>query len=76
MLVTFTILRYHLDLCHNIFGEGVYPEVDATNVYYGGTKIAGQCIYVSLNNASRKRSLKFRFTCTALILKNPAFLDL
>lgn len=35
---------YHLDLCKNVFGEGVYPDVDATNIYYGGTKIAGSKI--------------------------------
>ena len=33
--------RYHLDLCKNVFGEGFYPDVDTTNIYYGGTKIAG-----------------------------------
>ena len=33
--------RYHLDLCKNVFGEGIYPDVDATNLYYGGTDIAG-----------------------------------
>ncbi|KAL2459061.1 Serine carboxypeptidase S28 family protein [Forsythia ovata] len=32
--------RYHLDLCKNVFREGIYPDVDATNIYYGGTKIA------------------------------------
>ncbi|PIA57138.1 hypothetical protein AQUCO_00600106v1 [Aquilegia coerulea] len=36
--------RYHLDLCKNVFGQGVYPDVDATNIYYGGTKIAGSKI--------------------------------
>ncbi|KAK1410465.1 hypothetical protein QVD17_37002 [Tagetes erecta] len=36
--------RYHLDLCKNVFGEGVYPPVDATNLYYGGTDIAGSKI--------------------------------
>ncbi|TXG59762.1 hypothetical protein EZV62_014335 [Acer yangbiense] len=36
--------RYHLDLCKNVFGEGIYPEVDMTNIYYGGTKIAGSKI--------------------------------
>lgn len=36
--------RYHLDLCKNVFGEGIYPDVDATNIYYGGTKIAGSKI--------------------------------
>ncbi|THU74313.1 hypothetical protein C4D60_Mb04t32040 [Musa balbisiana] len=36
--------RYHLDLCKNIFGEGVYPDVEMTNIYYGGTRIAGSKI--------------------------------
>ncbi|XP_077221052.1 putative serine protease EDA2 isoform X2 [Tasmannia lanceolata] len=36
--------RYHLDLCKNVFGEGIYPDVDMTNLYYGGTKIAGSKI--------------------------------
>ncbi|GLU19805.1 hypothetical protein SLE2022_360320 [Rubroshorea leprosula] len=36
--------RYHLDLCKNVFGEGIYPHVDETNIYYGGTKIAGSKI--------------------------------
>ncbi|KAK9129607.1 hypothetical protein Sjap_010094 [Stephania japonica] len=36
--------RYHLDLCKNVFGEGIYPDVDATNIYYGGTRIAGSRI--------------------------------
>ena len=35
------LYRYHLDLCKNVFGDSVYPKVDVTNVYYGGTKIAG-----------------------------------
>ncbi|XP_047310453.1 probable serine protease EDA2 [Impatiens glandulifera] len=39
--------RYHLDLCKNVFGEGVYPDVDATNLYYGGTNIAGSKIIFS-----------------------------
>ncbi|KAK9670607.1 hypothetical protein RND81_13G212700 [Saponaria officinalis] len=34
-------IRYHLDLCKNVFGDNVYPEVEATNLYYGGSKIAG-----------------------------------
>jgi hypothetical protein len=33
--------RYHLNLCKNVFGKGIFPDVDATNIYYGGTKIAG-----------------------------------
>ncbi|CAN7120162.1 unnamed protein product [Brassica rapa subsp. narinosa] len=32
--------KYHLDLCNSLFGKGVYPEVDATNLYYGGDRIA------------------------------------
>uniref|UniRef100_A0A7N1A6R7 Serine protease EDA2 n=1 Tax=Kalanchoe fedtschenkoi TaxID=63787 RepID=A0A7N1A6R7_KALFE len=36
--------RYHLDLCKNVFGEGIYPDVDATNLYYGGKNIAGSKI--------------------------------
>ncbi|XP_027078402.1 probable serine protease EDA2 isoform X2 [Coffea arabica] len=39
--------RYHLDLCKNVFGEGIYPDVDATNLYYGGTDIAGSKIVFS-----------------------------
>ena len=35
------INKYHLDLCKNVFREGVYPVVDTTNVYYGGKNIAG-----------------------------------
>ncbi|RZB60869.1 probable serine protease EDA2 [Glycine soja] len=37
-------IKYHLDLCKNVFGEGIFPDVDATNLYYGGTKIAGSKI--------------------------------
>ncbi|KAK6150564.1 hypothetical protein DH2020_015496 [Rehmannia glutinosa] len=36
--------RYHLDLCKNVFGEGISPDVTATNLYYGGTRIAGSKI--------------------------------
>nr|KAJ0190682.1 hypothetical protein LSAT_V11C800449580 [Lactuca sativa] len=36
--------KYHLDLCKNVFGEGVYPVVDATNGYYGGKNIAGSTL--------------------------------
>ncbi|WCJ32576.1 Serine carboxypeptidase S28 family protein [Euphorbia peplus] len=36
--------QYHLDLCKNVFGEGIYPDVDATNIYYGGTRIEGSKI--------------------------------
>ncbi|KAJ8512526.1 hypothetical protein OPV22_002960 [Ensete ventricosum] len=34
-------LRYHLDLCKEIFGEGISPNLNMTNIYYGGTNIAG-----------------------------------
>ncbi|CAJ1942415.1 unnamed protein product [Sphenostylis stenocarpa] len=37
-------ILYHLDLCENVFGKGTFPDVDATNLYYGGTKIAGSKI--------------------------------
>ncbi|GKD44861.1 hypothetical protein Tco_1269506 [Tanacetum coccineum] len=30
---------YHLDLCKNMIGEGVYLVVEATNLYYGGADI-------------------------------------
>ncbi|KAE9606656.1 putative peptidase S28 [Lupinus albus] len=40
----FSCYRYHLDLCKNVFGDGVFPDVIATNIYYGGTKIAGSKI--------------------------------
>ncbi|KAL1191913.1 putative serine protease EDA2 [Cardamine amara subsp. amara] len=33
-------IEYHLDLCKNLFGKGVYPKVNATKQYYGGDKIA------------------------------------
>lgn len=34
-------IKYHLDLCQNVFGKSIYPDVFMTNLYYGGTKIAG-----------------------------------
>ncbi|KAM2644490.1 hypothetical protein EV1_018152 [Malus domestica] len=42
MLFLQTCRIYHLDLCKSVFGEGIYPDVVATNLYYGGKKIAGQ----------------------------------
>ncbi|CAL9752562.1 unnamed protein product [Musa acuminata subsp. burmannicoides] len=33
--------RYNLDFCKDIFGEGVYPDSDMANTYYGGRKFAG-----------------------------------
>jgi dolichyl-phosphate-mannose--protein O-mannosyl transferase len=41
ILVFAIVSRYHLDLCRNVFGEGVFPDVFMTNLYYGGTGIAG-----------------------------------
>ncbi|CAA7022121.1 unnamed protein product [Microthlaspi erraticum] len=32
--------EYHLDLCKSLFGRSVYPKVDATNLFYGGDRIA------------------------------------
>ncbi|KAL3679328.1 hypothetical protein R1sor_022284 [Riccia sorocarpa] len=43
-------VKYHLDLCANVFGAGTYPEVDLTNLYYGGTGIYGSKI-VFLNGS-------------------------
>eukprot|EP00249_Psilotum_nudum_P010141 c22358_g1_i2 orf=506-1972(-) len=37
--------KYHLDLCANVFGKGTYPEVDITNLYYGGANISGSKIF-------------------------------
>ncbi|MCO5572592.1 hypothetical protein L7F22_026348 [Adiantum nelumboides] len=37
--------KYHLDLCSNVFDKGMYPEVDITNMYYGGKGIAGSKIF-------------------------------
>jgi len=34
-------------LCRNVFGEGVYPDVFMTNLYYGGTAIAGMAFQSS-----------------------------
>ncbi|ERN16345.1 probable serine protease EDA2 isoform X2 [Amborella trichopoda] len=36
--------RYHLDLCRDVFGEDLYPDVYLTNIYYGGTRIAASKI--------------------------------
>ncbi|EPS71238.1 hypothetical protein M569_03521, partial [Genlisea aurea] len=35
---------YHLDLCKNVFGDGIFPDVNSTNLRYGGTNIAGSKI--------------------------------
>ena len=37
--------RYHLDLCANVFGNETYPEVDITNLYYGGSGITGMTLF-------------------------------
>lgn len=42
---------YHLDLCKNVFGNDMPgPDVDATNLYYGGTGIVGNYLAISLSN--------------------------
>ncbi|KAL7104565.1 hypothetical protein ACP275_08G253400 [Erythranthe tilingii] len=45
--------RYHLDLCKNVFGEGVFPDVNATNLYYGGKRIAGKRSKIIFTNGSQ-----------------------
>lgn len=36
---------YYLDLCNYTFGKGTSPSVDVTNLYYGGSRIAGSRIF-------------------------------
>uniref|UniRef100_A0A0D6R0X7 Serine carboxypeptidase S28 family protein n=1 Tax=Araucaria cunninghamii TaxID=56994 RepID=A0A0D6R0X7_ARACU len=56
--------KYHLDLCKNVFGKGIYPDVDTTNLYYGGTSIAGSKIIFTngsqdpWRHASKQKSSK------------------
>jgi hypothetical protein len=56
---------YHLDLCRNVFGEGVYPDVFMTNLYYGGTRIAASKIVFTngsqdpWRHASKQKSSKY-----------------
>ncbi|KAK3156901.1 hypothetical protein QOZ80_2AG0113610 [Eleusine coracana subsp. coracana] len=56
--------RYHLDLCRNVFGEGVYPDVFMTNLYYGGTRISASRIVFTngsqdpWRHASKQKSSK------------------
>eukprot|EP00252_Welwitschia_mirabilis_P017966 TRINITY_DN40099_c0_g1_i1.p1 TRINITY_DN40099_c0_g1~~TRINITY_DN40099_c0_g1_i1.p1 ORF type:complete len:490 (+),score=73.40 TRINITY_DN40099_c0_g1_i1:106-1575(+) len=56
--------KYHLDLCENVFGTNLIPEVDATNLYYGGTQIAGSKIIFTngsqdpWRHASKQKSSK------------------
>jgi pimeloyl-ACP methyl ester carboxylesterase len=38
-------LKYHLDRCKYLFGDGILPQVDATNVEYGGKQIAATKIF-------------------------------
>lgn len=37
--------KYHLDLCSNVFKSGTFPDVNITNMYYGGAGIAGSKIF-------------------------------
>ncbi|GMN29193.1 hypothetical protein TIFTF001_002337 [Ficus carica] len=50
--------RYHLDLCRNVFGEGIYPEVDVTNLYYGGTKIGVPSYIITCHNCGHGTDLR------------------
>ncbi|KXG38194.1 probable serine protease EDA2 [Sorghum bicolor] len=56
--------KYHLDLCRYVFGEGVYPDVFMTNLYYGGTGIAASKIVFTngsqdpWRHASKQKSSK------------------
>jgi hypothetical protein len=55
-----------LDLCRNVFGKGVYPDVFMTNLYYGGTGIAGSefpsfFIRFPVHSSDRSMPLKFLF---------------
>ncbi|KAL6905188.1 hypothetical protein ACP4OV_002789 [Aristida adscensionis] len=65
--------RYHLDLCRNVFGEGVYPDVFMTNLYYGGTRIAASKIVFTngsqdpWRHASKQKSSKDKIVVMALI---------
>lgn len=38
-------LQYHLDRCKYLFGDGVFPQVNATNVEYGGKGIRATRIF-------------------------------
>ncbi|KAF6136437.1 hypothetical protein GIB67_028656 [Kingdonia uniflora] len=61
---------YHLDLCKNVFGEGIYPDVDATNIYYGGTNIAGTLLADLLSKALSQftNTVKFEDGFNSMIL--------
>lgn len=37
--------EYYLDLCNYMFGKGTNPKADVTNLYYGGSRIAGSRIF-------------------------------
>ncbi|PHU19378.1 putative serine protease EDA2 [Capsicum chinense] len=50
--------KYHLDLCRNVFGTGIYPDIDATNLYYGGTKIAVPSYITSCHNCGHGADLR------------------
>ncbi|GER35098.1 serine carboxypeptidase S28 family protein [Striga asiatica] len=49
---------YHLDLCKNVFGEGIYPDVTATNIYYGGTKIAVPSYIMTCHNCGHGADIR------------------
>ncbi|RLN19459.1 putative serine protease EDA2 isoform X1 [Panicum miliaceum] len=50
--------KYHLDLCRNVFGEGVYPDVSMTNLYYGGTRIAVPSYLMKCSNCGHGTDLR------------------
>ncbi|XP_051192663.1 probable serine protease EDA2 isoform X2 [Lolium perenne] len=64
--------RYNLDLCKNVYGEGVYPDVFMTNLYYGGTSIAASKIVFTngsqdpWRHASKQKSSKDSNTTCAV----------
>ncbi|EMS55557.1 putative serine protease EDA2 [Triticum urartu] len=69
--------RYNLDLCKNVYGEGVYPDVFMTNLYYGGTSIAASKIvftngsqdpwrHASKQNSSEDRKVLIYCTLSSL----------
>jgi len=38
-------MTYHKNHCYAVFGEGIWPDVDATNAYYGGANISATNIF-------------------------------
>jgi len=38
-------MAYHRAHCNNVFGEPLWPDVDATNIYYGGNRTAATKVF-------------------------------